>query len=87
MRKIAIVLLLVEEPDVLLRAAEGPWAGVNIRHDLIDGRVVERLRSAGKRVGAWTVNDEPNLRRMMALGIDTIITDEPLLARNLLRDQ
>ena len=78
------VHLLVEDPEVLRQSIEGPWAGVNVRHDLLDGAAVERLHAAGKRVGVWTVNDERDLRRALAIGVDTIITDEPLLARKLM---
>jgi glycerophosphoryl diester phosphodiesterase len=31
-------------------------------------------------VRVWTANDEPDLRRMVALGVDAIITDRPDLA-------
>ena len=34
----------------------------------------------GYRVNAWTVDDEPGLRRLMADGVDGLITDRPDLA-------
>lgn len=45
---------------------------------------IRRTRSAGKQVFVWTVNDQVSMSRMMSLGIDGIITDEPELARNVL---
>ena len=45
---------------------------------------IRRTRAAGKQVFVWTVNDQVSMSRMMSLGIDGIITDEPELARNVL---
>ena len=45
---------------------------------------IRRTHSAGKQVFVWTVNDQVSMSRMMSLGIDGIITDEPELARNVL---
>ncbi len=48
---------------------------------------VRRTRSAGKQVYVWTVNDPVTMSRMMSLGVDGIITDEPALARNLITER
>jgi glycerophosphoryl diester phosphodiesterase len=34
-------------------------------------------RSHGLKIAAWTVNDEDNMRALMALGVDAICTDRP----------
>ncbi len=34
-------------------------------------------RSYGFKLGAWTVNDETEMRRLLALGVDAICTDRP----------
>jgi glycerophosphoryl diester phosphodiesterase len=41
-------------------------------------------RSYGFRLAAWTVNDESEMRRLMALGIDAICTDRPDILVSLL---
>jgi glycerophosphoryl diester phosphodiesterase len=41
----------------------------------------------GKKVFVWTVNDRVSMSRMMSLGVDGIITDEPELARQVLADR
>ena len=41
---------------------------------------IHRVQSLGKKVYVWTVNDAASMARMMALGVDGIITDEPELA-------
>ena len=44
-------------------------------------------QEAGKRVLVWTVNDKMSMFRMMSLGIDGIITDEPALARQVMAER
>ena len=46
--------------------------------------LVQRVQSTGKRVHVWTVNFEEDLKRMIGLGVDGIITDDPQLALRLL---
>lgn len=69
---------LVETPEMLAAATKAKHPAVHARHDLLDERTVRRLRTAGKRVGAWTVNAPADLHRLLALGVDTVITDDPL---------
>ena len=38
---------------------------------------------AGLRVAAWTVNAEADIRRMLDLGVDIVISDQPDLALRL----
>ena len=46
--------------------------------------LVSRVHAAGKRLNAWTVNPEEQLKRMIGFGVDAIITDDPVLALRLL---
>ena len=50
----------------------------------VDPGLVNRVQAAGKRVHVWTVNSEEDLKRMIGLGVDAIITDDPVLALRLL---
>ncbi len=47
-------------------------------------QLVRRAGAAGKPVYVWTVNDAISMSRMLSLGVDGIITDEPALARQVL---
>jgi glycerophosphoryl diester phosphodiesterase len=38
---------------------------------------IERVHEAGMKAGAWTVNDEADMARMLKMGIDRIYTDYP----------
>ena len=57
---------------------------LGVDHRLVDPDLVTAGRAAGVRVAAWTVNEEDELRRMGALGVDLVMSDRPDLARRLL---
>jgi len=39
--------------------------------------MLEKLRQLGLRVDYWTINDPNEARRLVALGADGIMTDDP----------
>jgi glycerophosphoryl diester phosphodiesterase len=43
----------------------------------INPQSVAEARELGLRVGAWTVDDEAGMGRLIALGLDAICTDRP----------
>jgi len=45
---------------------------------------VRRAQAAGKQVFVWTIDDPVSMSRMISIGVDGIITDEPELARQVL---
>lgn len=47
--------------------------------------IAECSRYGGKTV-AWTPNDEADIRRMVELGIDIIISDNPMLVRKIINE-
>ena len=57
---------------------------ISIRSDFVNARMVERAHEAGKAVHAWTVNTKMELERLRALSVDNVITDDPVLAREIL---
>lgn len=48
---------------------------------------VKRTHNSGKQMQVWTVNHPAQMSSMMSLGVDNIITDEPALARDVLRQR
>lgn len=81
------VAFLVEDREALERGVANGWKNINADHQLLDEATVRRMRDAGVTVGAWTVNPEADLRRVMDLGVEWIITDEPVLARKFLEQR
>jgi glycerophosphoryl diester phosphodiesterase len=48
---------------------------------------IRRTHAAGKKVFVWTVNDAVSISRMISLGVDGVITDEPEMARNVVTER
>ncbi len=46
--------------------------------------MVAQVRAAGLKVFAWTANTPADIKRLAAVGVDGITTDDPILARELL---
>lgn len=67
----------------LTQAAGAGWLGIN--HRLLDAEVVAAAHGVGIRVAAWTVNQEPDIRRALDLGVDVVISDRPDLVLRLTR--
>jgi glycerophosphoryl diester phosphodiesterase len=44
---------------------------------LLNKKKVKEIHAAGIKVGVWTVNAPKDIRRMIAIGVDAIITDYP----------
>ena len=49
-------------------------------------RLVRELHSRGREVHVWTVNDPSNALSMIEMGVDNIITDEPVDIRRWLEE-
>lgn len=44
-------------------------------------RLVDAIHNSGKEVHAWTVNKETSIKNLTNKGVDNVITDNPVLAR------
>jgi len=54
--------------------------GLEARHphfSLVDAASVRRFHRRGQKVHTWTVNEEADMRRVIAAGVDAIMTDKP----------
>jgi glycerophosphoryl diester phosphodiesterase len=50
-------------------------------HPLVDRALVELLHGSGRRLIVWTVDQEDDIRRFAALGVDGITTNRPDVGR------
>jgi len=55
--------------------------GLHPHRVLVDTSLVTACRAAGLRLRAWTANEEDDIRRLMELGVDGIVSDRPDLVR------
>lgn len=72
--------LLVENSDGLavnLQRLGFKPAIYSPHHALVDAALVRALHEQGIQLVVWTVNEPEDIRRMMDLGVDGIITDYP----------
>jgi glycerophosphoryl diester phosphodiesterase len=44
---------------------------------LVTRRFIEAAHASNVRVDAWTINEEGEMRRLLDLGVDVIMTDRP----------
>ena len=55
------------------------------RITLVNRSTVDQVHAAGRQLHVWTVNDPGEMRRMLALGVDGLMTDRADVLRDLLR--
>ncbi|MFE1955717.1 glycerophosphodiester phosphodiesterase [Streptomyces sp. NPDC059524] len=74
-------------PAPLNRAAvcaQVPVAQYGVR--VVDRRFVRTAHARGLQVHVWTVNEESEMRRLLALGVDGIVSDHIETLRDVLKD-
>ncbi|HTW94777.1 MAG TPA: glycerophosphodiester phosphodiesterase family protein [Tepidisphaeraceae bacterium] len=69
--------ILIDDAGKIDRAARGKWPAVHLDHKLLTAVIADDLRRAGKNIGVWTVNDLPEIQRVLSLGAQTVISDMP----------
>jgi len=52
---------------------------------IVDSRFVSSAHDAGVAVHVWTIDEPEEMRRLLALGIDGIMTDRPSVLASVLR--
>lgn len=70
-------------PTIVRWAAEVGATSLGVDHRVVDAPLVAAARQAGLRLATWTVNTEPDIRRVLDLGVDIVISDQPDLAMRL----
>lgn len=57
--------------------AEAGSRGFNLSKDQVTAEIVRQCHEHGLPVGVYTVNETPEMRRLIRMGVHTIITDRP----------
>lgn len=75
---------------ILAATALGDLAGLDgdfaaVRAEMANPGLIASVHAAGKDLYVWTVNDPLQMSKMISMGVDGLITDEPGLAREVLR--
>jgi len=76
----------VDAPASLLQAVQRDYQGIHPFVTLVNGPLVTQAHAFGLAVRVWTVNSPDDLRAMVGLGVDAVVTDRPeealVIARN-----
>lgn len=73
--------LLVE--DAAQPIEPGPWRAINAAFTTLTAKTIGNMRDQDYEIGAWTVNGDTDIERMIELGVHKIITDRPHRARDI----
>ncbi len=57
---------------------------IHPHHTMVDARYMQAARKKNWRVNTWTVNEPEDMRRLLALGVDSIMTDRPDLLKTVM---
>lgn len=57
---------------------------ISVLSSSVSQKLLEDAHKSGKEVHVWTVNRKSEMERMKILGVDNVITDNPLMAREVL---
>jgi glycerophosphoryl diester phosphodiesterase len=66
--------------------SQGVAAGVGVPFDIVTEGVVDRMHRHGHGVFAWTVDDEDEMRRLVACDVNGIVTNRPGALADVIRD-
>ena len=61
--------------------------GYSVESTLLSKSFVNKAQQAGKQIYVWTVNSEERLEKVVGMGIDNVITDDPVMAKELIYEQ
>jgi glycerophosphoryl diester phosphodiesterase len=75
-----VVLVQARPEDAIAWARRVGATDAGLQHTLVNAEVMAAARRAGVRVGVWTVNEEAEMRRLAALGVDVLTSDRPDVA-------
>ncbi len=64
--------------------ADLPYRMEGLQEPVVDRRTVEHLHAHGMAVFVWTVDDEADMRALLAAGVDGVMSDRPDVLRGVL---
>ena len=70
-------------PDIF----DGNWDYVCSKRNIVDETFVQKAKQNGKKIFVWTVNYPAEMKKLIALGVDGIITDVPNVLMEILSRQ
>jgi glycerophosphoryl diester phosphodiesterase len=59
---------------------------ISVYYGLVDENFIRKAKENNKEIHVWTVNDEDEMRRLIGLGVNSILTDYPDKLRKVLSE-
>ena len=56
----------------------------SVRHNFVTRELVEQIHHDGKQIYAWTVNSEEDIKKLLMLDVDSVITDNPYQTKDII---
>lgn len=78
---------LAEEPDQIQAALQRRPEGISVRADLVDGALIEKCGLEAIHLSVWTVNDADQAKRLFEMGVRDMVSDDPALLLDALKDE
>ena len=69
--------------DLVAWARDAGATHLGVEHPVVDAALLAAARGAGLQVAAWTANGEADIKRLVELRVDVVISDRPDLALRL----
>jgi glycerophosphoryl diester phosphodiesterase len=81
-RRVRLGVLISQHTPHMMREDGRRWGvrheALHPEHTLVDAEAIRRARQQRKKMVVWTVNDAERKRELAQLGVDAIITDDPV---------
>lgn len=58
--------------------------GFSIRHNFISNNIVQNIHKNGKEIYAWTVNNESDIKELLLMDVDNVISDDPYKTKDII---
>tara|TARA_B100000900_G_scaffold414610_1_gene441746 strand:- start:22 stop:759 length:738 start_codon:yes stop_codon:yes gene_type:complete len=59
------------------------WNGINIVND----KLIQKTKDNNLLIHVWTINDSKTIRKLIEMGVNGIVTDEPQLIMNIMKEK
>lgn len=82
------LLVMDSEPTWLISFSRliTPYHAFHPSFPMVDDQLVQREHKLGYHVNVWTVNEPDQIRELVSIGVDGVITDAPDTARELVEE-
>ncbi len=76
---------LIFDEDYQGSVFDGNWDVLSCDRQILDEELIRKAKDNGKKLFVWTVNDPAEMKKLIGLGIDGLITDVPDVLKDVLK--